>query len=194
MGQYEQRAQMPSVEIRILSPDEGERVISDLVELLNDAVNGGASVGFLAPVDPAAAESYWRSRLRELRAGTRVLLAAFDHDRVVGSVQLAFAPQQNGSHRAEVQRLLVRSSHQRRGIGSALMRQAEEAALAHGRTLLLLNTRAGDPAEALYRRLGYVAAGTIPDFARNPDGTFNTTTILYRHLNPANSPARDGRL
>jgi hypothetical protein len=62
------------------------------------------------------------------------------------------------------------------------MREIEAAARDLGRTLLFLNTRTGDPPEELYRRLGYERVGTIPDFAQNPDGTFNTTTIMYRHL------------
>jgi hypothetical protein len=46
----------------------------------------------------------------------------------------------------------------------------------------VLNTRSDDAPEVFYQRLGYSAAGRIPDFARNPDGSFNTTTIMWRRL------------
>ena len=51
-----------------------------------------------------------------------------------------------------------------------------------GVTLLTLNTRAGDPPEALYLRLGYTLVGPIPAFAQNPDGSLNTTSIMYKLL------------
>ncbi|HEX3148593.1 MAG TPA: GNAT family N-acetyltransferase [Gemmataceae bacterium] len=153
-----------------------------LMALLDDAVQDGASVGFLAPLDRTMGEDYWRDRCREVAQGRRMILLAREQARMVGSVQLAFAGQQNGAHRAEIERLLVARSARRRGIGTALMRAAEAAAIEQGRTLLILNTRTGDPAHALYLRLGYQEAGTIPKFARNPDGTWNTTSILFKHL------------
>jgi hypothetical protein len=47
---------------------------------------------------------------------------------------------------------------------------------------LFLNTRTGDPPEAMYASLGYTAIGTIPDFAMNPDGTLNRTTYMYKTI------------
>jgi ribosomal protein S18 acetylase RimI-like enzyme len=76
----------------------------------------------------------------------------------------------------------VHRSNQRRGIGVALMHGVENVARGLGKTLLILNTRTGDPPESLYRRLGFEHVGTIPGFAQNPDGTLNTTSIMYRQL------------
>jgi len=171
-------------EIVRLDADDVEADLQSLVDLLADAVDDGASVGFLGPLDRATAEAYWRRRADEVGRGSRLLLAARDGTRVVGSVQLAFAEQQNGSHRAEVQRLVVHRDARRRGVGRALMLGLEREAREAGRTLLMLNTRAGDPPEALYLGLGYTLVGTVPDYARNPDGTFNTTSIMYRLLEP----------
>jgi ribosomal protein S18 acetylase RimI-like enzyme len=156
--------------------------MADLVAMLADAVETGASVGFLAPLDVELARAYWQRVAREVSDGTRLLIGAWDEAGLVGSVQLAFAVQENARHRGEVQRLIVHSRAQRRGIGRALMIELEKQAHAHGRSLLFLNTRAGDPPERLYLSLGWCRVGTIPDFARSPDGTFNTTTIMYRLL------------
>jgi ribosomal protein S18 acetylase RimI-like enzyme len=174
----------PIVRITTLPLATGDRhaALPDLVHLLREAVEDGASVGFLHPLDDEAAQGYWIDRLREARDGRRLALAAWDDEVLVGSVQLAFAAQPNGRHRAEVQRLLVRRGWRHRGIATALMTALEEMARAHGRTLLVLNTRSDDGPERLYERLGYAAAGRIPDFARNPDGSFNTTTIMWRRL------------
>jgi GNAT superfamily N-acetyltransferase len=152
------------------------------VLLLRDAVDDGASVGFLSPLDSGLAETYWDERLHEAARGKRVILAAYDEDTIVGSVQLVLAPQPNGRHRAEVQRLIVRRDHRHQGIASLLMKRLEDVARENGRILLVLNTRSDDAPEAFYQRLGYSSAGRIPDFARNPDGSFNTTTIMWRRL------------
>jgi ribosomal protein S18 acetylase RimI-like enzyme len=171
-----------AIEINELSGRNGAEGLPELVELLLDAVESGASVGFLDPLEDSRAEVYWRDQLDEVSRGKRVVLVAREQGRIVGSVQLALAAQQNGQHRAEVQRLIVHRSFQRRGIGAALMRRVETTARRLGKTLLVLNTRTGDPPEALYRSLGYQPVGTIPAFAQNPDGTFNTTSIMYRQL------------
>lgn len=171
-----------SVEIAPVTPPEATQILPDLICLLQDAVDAGASVGFLVPLASEEAGAYWRGRIEDVAAGRAVMLVARAHGRIVGSVQLAFATQQNGGHRAEVQRLIVLRSSQRQGIGAALMHAVEREARSHDRTLLLLNTRAGDAPEAFYIRLGYTPFGTVPRFALSPDGTFNTTTFMYRQL------------
>ena len=143
------------------APDAG--ALPELVALLADAVADGASVGFLAPLDRDLAAAYWGERLAEVAGGRRVVLVARAGGRIVGAVQLSLAADQNSRHRAGVQRLLVLRSHRGRGIGTAPIRAVHEEAAARGRTLLVLNTRAGGPPEGLYARLGYTRAGAIPD-------------------------------
>jgi hypothetical protein len=64
------------------------------------------------------------------------------------------------------------------------MEQAAAAAARSGRTLLVLDTRSGDPSESLYTRLGYTTAGVIPGYARSASGQLHATTIMYQHLPP----------
>jgi ribosomal protein S18 acetylase RimI-like enzyme len=94
-------------------------------------------------------------------------------------VQLNIATPPNQPHRADVNKLLVHRAARRRGIGEALMRAA--AALARGRTLLILDT-ASDAAERVYERLGWSRAGTIPGYALLPDGTPYSTTFFWKQL------------
>jgi GNAT superfamily N-acetyltransferase len=173
------------VEIRVARPGEVEARLGDFVGLLGDAVDSGASVGFLGPLGEALAVDYWRRCAADAERGGKVLIVALEGECLVGSVQLALAAQQNGAHRAEIQRLVVLTSHRGHGLGRRLMEAAEVVALGLGRTLLTLNTRTGDPPEALYCRMGYVTVGTIPGFAQNPDGSFNTTTLMYKQLSAA---------
>ena len=115
-----------------------------------------------------------------LQAGGRELFAAYDGNHIVGSVQLDLATMPNGLHRAEVMKLFVHRRARRRGIGRALMAAVEDFARSQHRYLLVLDTRAGDLAEKLYESMGYVRAGTIPNFARNATGALDATVIMYK--------------
>jgi ribosomal protein S18 acetylase RimI-like enzyme len=168
------------VSIELFDEGTAGAALSALCNLLCDSVEDGASVGFLLPANAAEFESYWKKVLAGIKDGTRLLLAAREGDRVIGSVQLELADRPNGRHRAEVQKLLVLRSARRRGVGRALMQAVESIARDHGRSLLVLDTSEGSAAEALYRTLGFIAAGTIPKFARNPDGTLHSTVLFYK--------------
>lgn len=158
-------------------------VISGLCALLADAVDDGASVGFLAPMSQKKALGYWQPVIAGLRNGM-VLWIAESEGRVVGTVQLALNGKENGSHRADVQKLLVLRTHRGRGIAAALMDAVDEYAVANGRTLLVLDTIAGSPAEFVYQRLGWQKVGEIPDYAAMPDGELRPTAYYYKRCFP----------
>ena len=170
------------IAIRRLEIADAEARQGELALLLRDAVQGGASIGFVLPFEPGEIEAYWRGVLAALREGGRLLLAAFEDEALIGSVQLALEPRANGRHRAEVMKLMVLRSHRGRGVGRALMKALLEAARSAGRTLLLLDVRADDPAERLYRGVGFVPFGRVPGHARSPDGTLADTTFCYLTL------------
>ncbi|MET7452918.1 GNAT family N-acetyltransferase [Streptomyces sp. NPDC005574] len=154
----------------------------DLAGLLVDAVDGGASVGFLAPLDHRAAAAWWRERVGPVAAGRYAVWAAHDGTRVVGTVSLAFPDKPNSRHRAELVKLLVHRDARGRGLGRGLLRTAEHAAASAGVTLLHLDTETGSPAESLYRSAGWTRAGVIPDYAAEPGGALRPTTLFYKHV------------
>jgi ribosomal protein S18 acetylase RimI-like enzyme len=98
-----------------------------------------------------------------------------------GTVMLEFAASPNQPHRAEVQKLLVHPDARRRGLARALMARSEQEARQVGKTLLTLDTRAGDAAEALYRSMGWHEAGRIPDYALNADRTPCDTVLFWKN-------------
>lgn len=153
-----------------------------LIALLQDAVDRGASIGFLPPLAADEAERYWDGVAAEQAAGARLLLAALHADRIVGAIQLALVPKPNARHRAEIQKLLVVSSARQQGLGRALMLAVELAARQAERSLLVLDTRQGDVAERLYRSLGYVEAGVIPQYARSANGKLDACVFFYKLL------------
>lgn len=159
------------------------RLRAGLRALLEDSVNGGASVGFHPPLAADANTAYWAGVDEQVRAGATVLLAATTADgALAGTVQLALCPKQNGPHRAEVQKLLVHSTQRRRGVGRRLLAAAEAEAGIRGRTLLVLDTLEGREAVPLYRAAGWTEAGRIPGYTREVDGSHHATVIFYKAL------------
>jgi hypothetical protein len=58
----------------------------------------------------------------------------------------------------------------------------EQAARDAGRTLLVLDTIAGDTAEGIYRRRGYTEVGKVPGYTRDSGGRIGDTVIFYRSI------------
>jgi ribosomal protein S18 acetylase RimI-like enzyme len=168
--------------IENLSATAAAATRDDLSAILRDAVESGASVGFLPPLSAIDAAHYWDAVIAEVTAGTRALLVSRVGGMAVATVQLELPAKPNASHRAEVQKLLVHRAARRRGLGTDLIKAAEGLASELGRSLIVLDTRAGDDAERLYRRIGYREAGRIPGYARSADGSLHTTVLFYRDL------------
>jgi GNAT superfamily N-acetyltransferase len=168
-----------------LDADQLPQRVGELAELLADTVNGGASVGFLAPLGPERAVAWWRERAAAVAAGQLAVWATLDDTgRTVGTVGLAFAHpgKPNSPHRAELVKLMVHRDARGQGIGRRLLTVAEEAAAAAGITLLHLDTETDSPAEHLYRTAGWTRAGVIPDYALDPAGVLRPTTLYYKRV------------
>jgi len=141
-------------------------------------------VSFLAPLTLERAEEWLRRAIPESRSGA-IFLGARDVEGIVGTVQLHPAWEPNQPHRAEIAKLLVHRRSRRTGLGTQLMQTIEEAARRAGFGLLTLDTKRGDPAERLYRHIGWARAGTIPGYALDPDGTPHDAVFFYKTLNHA---------
>lgn len=168
--------------IKVLSAGEAVQHFASLTELVIDAVESGASIGFLPPLERTEAEAYWGTVIAAMREGHRELLAVVEDGQVLGAVQLFCETRANGRHRAEAGKLFVHRRARRRGLARALMGALEEAAVARGITLLLMDTRKGGEAEAMCEALGYTRWGEVPDYARSGNGELHTTVFYYRRI------------
>ena len=173
-----------------LIPPLSESDLRALARLLVDAVESGAAVSFLAPLTLERAQEWWRSAVSTSHPGA-IFLVGRDVEGIVGTVQLhpAWAP--NQPHRAEIAKLLVHRRSRRAGLGTRLMQAIEGEARRAGFSLLTLDTKRGAAAEHLYRRTGWTAAGTIPGYALDSDGTPHDAVIFYKALNQANEARAD---
>jgi ribosomal protein S18 acetylase RimI-like enzyme len=173
-----------SLTVATLSADDIARRSGELAELLVACVHDGASIGFVLPFGAAEAGAFWTKKvLPGVREGTRIVLAAEEAGRIVGSVQLNHDTPANQPHRADVNKLLVHPAFRRRGIARGLMAEIERIAGRLGRSLLTLDTRTGDSAEPLYVSMGYAVSGIIPNYCLDVAKTrFDSTTVMYKAL------------
>lgn len=172
------------VDVVALTAQEAHEQSSMLAEILIACVSAGASVSFMAPLSREKADLFWHDVANAVDRAERCLLAARETEtgRLLGTVQVHLKLTENQPHRAEVAKMLVHPEARRRGIGEELMRSAENAARAAGKTLLVLDTATGGDAERLYERLAWTKVGIIPDYALWPDGRLCSTTIFYKLL------------
>ena len=166
-------------QIRQLTLAEVDAAAPALAVLLLDCVAGGASIGFMDGITHAEAEAFWRGVARA--ADGRVVFVAEDAEGLVGTVQMIPAGMPNQPHRFDIAKMQVHRRARRQGIGEALMRAAEAAALARGRTVGVLDT-ADATAARLYERCGWIKVGEIPAYALLPNGEPCATTYYYRQL------------
>jgi RimJ/RimL family protein N-acetyltransferase len=135
------------------------------------------------------ADARWRSiadERRYVRALRRhpdaALLVAEDGEELVGRLSLARDPHPSSAHVADLG-LMVAATHRRRGIGTALMREAERWADVVGVTKLELHVFPhNDAAIALYEKLCYEREGYRKGHYRRPDGQLVDAILMAKRL------------
>jgi ribosomal protein S18 acetylase RimI-like enzyme len=168
--------------IRIAPLSASPSVTPVLSEILIEVVAHGGSVSFMHPLSVQAATDFWQASLASAGRGERVVLGAYDGEELVGTVTLLLDLPPNQPHRAEIAKMMTRLSHRHRGIATALLRTAEQMAIARGRSLLVLDTAVEDGASKLYEAVGFTLAGIIPDYAFKPHGGLTGTMIYWKRL------------
>ncbi len=174
----------PALKIDTVGADTIAQHMDALAEILHACVHDDASVGFVLPFEIADARRFFSDGVAPaLARGKRILLVARLGGEIVGTGQLNIDTMPNQAHRADVMKVLVHPRHQRKGIGRALMNELEHIAAGLGRTLLTLDTVAGDKAEPLYLSLGYQIAGRIPCYARAARrDVLETTSVMFKMI------------
>jgi len=168
--------------IRVLNYEDAGPSLLPLAEILTDCVNGGASVGFMAPCEWQGFIPYWNRVFNEVERGDTALLVAEHDGEIVGTVQLGLAQMPNQPHRADLKKLLIHRKARGLGLARKLMEAVEEEARNRRKTLLCLDTATGSQAEAIYTHLGWERVGVIPNYALYPDGSPCATTLFYKGL------------
>lgn len=168
--------------VRELTTTPSLELFSELVELLQDAVGDGASIGWTSVPGTKEARDYWTRTLEAVGRGERRLFVATAEHVCAGAIQLSLPVKANAAHRGEVEKLMVHTQYRRRGIGTALMQSLEKVGRDAGLELLVLDTVSDSAAAGLYARLGWQRAGEIPDYARSTTGVLEPTTVFFHRI------------
>jgi GNAT superfamily N-acetyltransferase len=168
--------------VAVLDAAGAASAVPRLSGILSACVAKGADLAFLPPLAPDAARGFWRSIAKDVAAGSRILLGGWVEGVLCGTVTLASAGAENQPHRADVENLMVHPCRRGTGLARAMMSRLEREALRSGRTLLTLDTRAGDRAEHLYRSMGWKEAGVIPGYTLRADRTPADARFFWKAL------------
>ncbi|KFA67744.1 hypothetical protein S40285_00962 [Stachybotrys chlorohalonatus IBT 40285] len=152
-----------------------------------------AMATFLPPLSHEKLLSWWKERIAEVNDGKRliyILVTEMDLSvklkgpEVMGVVMLAMPFSETGAVRATVEQLLIHKNFRGKGGARALMKTVESEAAKRGRTVLLLDTETGGVAEQVYKKLGYVEIGQVPNYGMSPSGELKGGTFFYKQLPP----------
>ncbi|OKO99427.1 GNAT family N-acetyltransferase [Xenorhabdus eapokensis] len=173
---------MSDIDIEIKEIKSSKNYRNKLITLLTDCVDDGASIGFIAPLKRESAVGYWSDVDAQIKDENCRLLIALKDAEIVGSVQIGLTKKDNGKHRGEIEKLMVKRACRSVGIGTLLMSKAEELSTNIGLRLLVLDTREGDVSEKLYAKRGFTRVGAIPGFALSSNGNYDGTVIYYKEI------------
>lgn len=126
-----------------------------------------------AAFDPAFGEAWNRRQVEDsllLGHSHYALLAAHGGEPAGDEPAAAFFLSRHGFEEEELLLLAVDPAHRRKRLGSALLDRLCADAKARGATRLLLEMRAGNPAEALYRAHGFESIGRRAQYYRSASG------------------------
>lgn len=115
-----------------------------------------------------------RDHIRECLAAAnepqQLYLVAEVEGHAVGQAILMRSAHGLRAHRVEVAGLVVAQRYWRQGIARRLVEACRVRAAALGITLLEVGARGGEPAEEVYRRLGFIEWGRLPGGLVEPWG------------------------
>ncbi|MXO69058.1 GNAT family N-acetyltransferase [Pelagerythrobacter marinus] len=128
-----------------------------------------------AAFDPAWAEAWTRRQVGDSLAlpSTHYALAdARGGLPAPGAPAAGFTLTRHAPGEEELLLIAVRPEWRGRGVGRALLRRALDAARERGAERMFLEMRHNNPAEGLYRQMGFEPIGRRSSYYRLPDGRF----------------------
>lgn len=132
--------------------------------------------------DPAYGEAWNRRQVGDALLGAHTHFVLLDSSGLVPDRPedaAGFTLSRQVGYEEELLLIAVAPPHRGRGLGWALMARFIAEAEARGSTRLFLEMRAGNPAESLYLRHGFVPVGRRPNYYRaGTTGPFDAITYL----------------
>jgi GNAT superfamily N-acetyltransferase len=135
-----------------------------------DAAAAVSAIPALAAI--SGTRAHWKATASQAATGAAILLAAWHHGTLAGSLALRLHP-----HRAEITHLAVAPAARRHGLARALLHEAETAA---GRPLLTLVAEQDSALDRLCAAAGWTRAGTVPGYVMGEDGAVRAGVFHWK--------------
>ncbi|KAJ4011706.1 hypothetical protein NW752_008714 [Fusarium irregulare] len=178
--------------VALFSPDQHGHLIPYLAAIHASCITHDRTIAeFLPPLSHEKLLAWWKERIAEVADGKRLIFILLDEtepghrpkgSEVKGVVMLSMSSSETGPFRGVVEKLLVHKGFRNRGGARTLMSALETEATKRGRTILLLDTETGSPAEEMYKKLGYNELGKIPEYGLSPNGELKGGTFFWKNL------------
>ncbi|KAH8911490.1 acetyltransferase [Coniochaeta sp. PMI_546] len=176
----------------VFSSAEHAQLVPYLAALHASCITHDRMIGtFLPPLHHEKLLSWWKERIAEVNAGTRVIVVLLTESQpgarakgtdLMGVAMLSMPESETGPFRGYVEKVLVSNKYRGHGGARALLNTIEAEALKQGRTLLTLDVESETAAEGAFKKLGYVEVGKIPKYSLNPAGQVRPQTFFYKDL------------
>ncbi|KAF5019214.1 hypothetical protein F66182_8788 [Fusarium sp. NRRL 66182] len=181
-----------SGKVTLFSPGQHSHLIPYLAAIHASCITHDRTIAeFLPPLSHEKLLAWWKERIAEVTDGKRLIFILLKESEpearpkgpdVMGVVMLVMPSSETGPFRGVVEKLLVHKAHRGRGGARTLVAALEAEATRRGRTILLLDTETGSPAEEVYKKLGYTELGQIPKYGLSPNGELKDGTFFWKHL------------
>ncbi len=133
-----------------------------------DAAAAVSAIPALAAI--SGTRAHWKATASQAATGHAILLAAWHHGTLAGSLALRLHP-----HRADITHLAVAPASRRHGLARALLHEAESTA-----GLLTLVAEHGSAMQHLCAATGWTLAGTVPGYILAEDGTRQSGAFYWK--------------
>jgi GNAT superfamily N-acetyltransferase len=153
-----------------------------IVALWVEVTNAGGAVGFVPPADAALVGPVAAAAFAGVEAGPDHLLIQTDGGELTGLLFMVDNRFAFKDHWRVLKRVMVTPRGQGRGLGTALMGEAERIGRAMGLAALSVTVRGGTGTEKFYQRLGYIEVGRLPGALRVGPGDDRDEISMWRHL------------
>ncbi|KAH6692412.1 acetyltransferase [Plectosphaerella plurivora] len=181
--------------VYLFSPTDHTSLIPYLAALHAQCITHDRTMAtFLPPLSHDKLLAWWKDRIAEVTAGTRLMLILLEEDvpgskpkgtDLVGVVMLSLPTSETGAMRGFIEKLLVHTRFRQRGAARTLMARLELEAAKRGRTVLMTDAETGTAAELVYKKLGFIEVGKIPSYGLSPNsapGELREETFFYKLL------------
>lgn len=154
--------------------------LDDMLDFINSLVEERAEIAATEKKTRDEEVDWLAGLLSDLEKGRRIAIAAEVDGRFIGLVEVT--PERGASSHVGVLGISVRDGYRDVGIGTEMMREAENQARRLGIEILTLDVFASNSrARHLYEKLGYRAVGCIPRFFKR-DGAYIDRIIMAKNL------------